>query len=76
MTARAKRRRWGPQLGMPCRRTAKEKGKATRRRALEEMPAEGRDSTRGRRVKRVRTVRPSRKRKKRDVGEVNVVKRM
>ena len=53
----------------PWIRTAKERGKATRKSALEEIPAEGRDSTRGRRVKRVSTVRPRRKRKKRVVGE-------
>src|SRR5215469_15604854 len=60
---RANRSRRGPSTGRACRRLAKDSGNATSRRADEDTPAEGRDSTRGRRVNRVRTVRPRTNRK-------------
>src|SRR5215469_5385507 len=70
--ARAKSSRRGPSSRYACKRTANDKGNATRRRALEEIPAAGRDSTSGRRVKSVRKVMPRTNRKINAPGEYMV----
>ena len=67
--ARAKRSHSGPESGTASRRTAKDRGNAIRRRALALIPAEGRASTRGRRVHRVSAASPRTKMKRIERGD-------
>src|SRR5258705_4279155 len=65
----ANSRSFGPSFGRPCSRGAYDNGKATRRSALDDIPAPGRVSTRGRRVHRIKTVTPRTNRKNTVTGE-------
>src|SRR6516162_11814745 len=73
--ARAKRSRLGPPSPYPCRGIANDKGNATRRSALDEIPAAGRDSTSGLREKSVREVMPRTNRRINEPGEYMVALR-
>jgi hypothetical protein len=66
---KAKRRRRGPDVGIAWSRSANDSGKATSKRALEELPEDGRDSTIGRRVQSVRNVIPRTKMSRTVSGE-------
>src|SRR5882757_1957312 len=57
-------------------RTANERGKATRSSALEEIPAAGSASTRGRRVHKMKTVKPRTNRKNVLTGEYSAEMRL
>src|SRR5580704_5081360 len=69
VTTSAKRSNLGPCSATPCNFTAYDRGKATRRTALEEMPAAGSASTIGRRVQSVSAVMPRTNKKSIELGE-------